>query len=327
MPLNMPWLSPLGLSSGTPLRRPGSVRRTTSVDILWPDGIGDDLDLVGVGRDLLTKPDGEAEVLATATTRVSVASGMVQRIRSTPAIDVDGLLGVKAKGFRRSLDVVHPSLGSDGSLVGLLLDEVPVTTLISRAAPRFVARSVHPQHALQPITDICAGWIAGGVREIALRSGALPDRIGSVETPLDSDDALAWHEMGELREGCLRRRRRLDVWRQADSVLVEGVFRDIMQETDGSRTVIHEYVFGLTAHAVTHEVQAVGVEGRALPNSDCPAAIASAQRIVGLQLEDLRGHVRAEFDGPSTCTHLNDSLRSLGDVHALLSSLPDPRGQ
>jgi Protein of unknown function (DUF2889) len=37
-----------------------------------------------------------------------------------------------------------------------------------------------------------------------------------------------------------------------------------------------------------------------------------------MALADVRNRVRTEFVGVTTCTHLNDTLRSLGDVGALL---------
>jgi hypothetical protein len=33
----------------------------------------------------------------------------------------------------------------------------------------------------------------------------------------------------------------------------------------------------------------------------------------------VRQHVRDQFSGTSTCTHLNDALRSLGDLDRLVS--------
>jgi hypothetical protein len=40
-----------------------------------------------------------------------------------------------------------------------------------------------------------------------------------------------------------------------------------------------------------------------------------------MDLAALRPRVRKEFVGRTTCTHLNDSLRSLGDVAALAAAL------
>ena len=57
---------------------------------------------------------------------------------------------------------------------------------------------------------------------------------------------------------------------------------------------------------------------RVLPWQECPAAIGSAVRVKGMMLSELRNRVRAEFVGTSTCTHLNDLLRSLEDVRGML---------
>jgi hypothetical protein len=40
----------------------------------------------------------------------------------------------------------------------------------------------------------------------------------------------------------------------------------------------------------------------------------------------LRPQVRAELVGPTTCTHLNDTLRGIEDVPALAALLPEPTG-
>ena len=40
-------------------------------------------------------------------------------------------------------------------------------------------------------------------------------------------------------------------------------------------------------------------------------------RLIGRPVSDLRPRVRAELTGTTTCTHLNDTLRSLEDVAAL----------
>jgi hypothetical protein len=59
-----------------------------------------------------------------------------------------------------------------------------------------------------------------------------------------------------------------------------------------------------------------------LPWFECPQAAASAARLTGRPLAGLRPAVRAEFLGPTTCTHLNDTLRALEDVAALINALP-----
>ena len=58
-------------------------------------------------------------------------------------------------------------------------------------------------------------------------------------------------------------------------------------------------------------------QARTLPWPECPNALASAGRIVGEAVTDLRAKVHADFRGTTTCTHLNDVLRSLAGVSAL----------
>jgi hypothetical protein len=55
--------------------------------------------------------------------------------------------------------------------------------------------------------------------------------------------------------------------------------------------------------------------------------LTSAGRVAGISVNALRREVRDGFVGPTTCTHLNDTLRSLQDVSALLGALrDDPSG-
>jgi len=57
---------------------------------------------------------------------------------------------------------------------------------------------------------------------------------------------------------------------------------------------------------------------RVLPWQECPGAIGSAARIRGMTLSQMRDRIRGEFVGTTTCTHLNDTLRAVADLDALL---------
>ena len=57
---------------------------------------------------------------------------------------------------------------------------------------------------------------------------------------------------------------------------------------------------------------------RVLPWQECSGAIGSAARVQGMTLAEFRGRIRGEFVGTSTCTHVNDTLRAIGDLDALL---------
>ena len=68
----------------------------------------------------------------------------------------------------------------------------------------------------------------------------------------------------------------------------------------------------------------VQAEARVLPWTECPQAVGSAGRLVGWKVDELRPEARTQLVGPSTCTHLNDVLRGLEDVHWLTDLLPSP---
>jgi hypothetical protein len=95
------------------------------------------------------------------------------------------------------------------------------------------------------------------------------------------------------------------------------MFRDSYVTEAGLETIVHEYTFTATVDARTRVVLASEAVARALPFQQCPEAAASAGRLPGTTLDDLRERVRADFVGATTCTHLNDMLRALEDVGAL----------
>ena len=82
---------------------------------------------------------------------------------------------------------------------------------------------------------------------------------------------------------------------------------------------MHEYTVEGSIDATTRTVATVEATVRVLPWQECPGAIGSATRIQGMTLSQIRDRVRAEFVGISTCTHLNDTLRAVADLDALLN--------
>ena len=110
--------------------------------------------------------------------------------------------------------------------------------------------------------------------------------------------------------------RRIDV-RPGAPTTVDVLFRDSYVRPDGLETVIHEYTLAMEVDA-TGIVSSCEATPRVLPWVECPAAASSASRLLGLPVAGLRRHVRDTFVGTSTCTHLNDTLRALEDVPALL---------
>jgi hypothetical protein len=175
-------------------------------------------------------------------------------------------------------------------------------------------------------SDICAGWAHDATMMLHLRdTGRLPVPIGPTAPVLErADDPLSWHTMAPLAPHGVRRRRRLDLAapdRPQAEHQVEMHFRDSHVDEGGRETIMHEYSLTGTVDPAAGRVGSVSARVQVLPWIECPAALASAQRIDGMELAQLRPRVRKEFVGRSTCTHLNDCLRSLADVTALSREL------
>ena len=97
------------------------------------------------------------------------------------------------------------------------------------------------------------------------------------------------------------------------------LYRDSHVDEDGTETIVHEYTVSATVDTSDGVLVSCSAAPRVLPWVECPAAALSASRLVGLPVSGLRRHVRDTFLGTSTCTHLNDTLRSLEDIPALLT--------
>jgi hypothetical protein len=304
--------------------------------------------LVGRARDLVTPSRGDAVVVdeASFTARIGEyrAGQPIEAISASPTIDgLDGLVGRSAsRGYRRELQRMAEEEGLVGRAVYQLLDDVPGASLVAGYSPelnrRDAGRTVRqdaetettdgaPVHLLA-LTGVCAGWQEGGaIVANVLEVGRVPIALGPEAPPLArADDPLAWHELpGPIPPHGMRRRRRIDViptTAPGDRLLtVDAMFRDSYATEAGVETIVHEYTFTATVDAATHVVLASEAVARALPFQQCPEAAASAARLAGTTLDDLRTRIRADFVGPSTCTHLNDMLRALEDVGALAARI------
>jgi Protein of unknown function (DUF2889) len=325
----------------TPARRPKSVRRTTTTDATYPEGPGGPLHLDGRGRDVVTPRDASASptIADEATVQVDIryeGGPRVAAISTQPDVEVSALVGrIASSGFRAAIDAETPAL--PGRLAYQLLDEIPAATLVAGYSVMHALRRGdleqrdserrRPPGPMLQVADLCAGWQTGGVIMTDLQSvGAVPHVTGPVAPDVsDPTDPWAWHKIDLLPPNGMRRRRRIDVIEIEDgTVEIDALFRDSHMAPDGHETVLHEY----TIHARVDPFQDRILECRAtpqvLPWVECPQAAASASRLAGTRFSGLRQHVRAEFVGPSTCTHLNDTLRALEDTPHLITLLPRP---
>ena len=211
----------------------------------------------------------------------------------------------------------------------MLLDDVPGAVLVSGYAQlhagAFPTRPM-PDQFLDAQVDLCAGWAAdASMMQIIRATGQNPTPLGPVAPELvDAADPDGWHARPAMATHSTRRARRLDVIAPTvagEPYRIDAHFRDSHMDGDGEETVVHEYGLAATFDAATRTLTTIAATANVLPWQECPGAVASATRLAGLPITDLRRVVRREFTGTSTCTHLNDVLRLLADVEVLLDEL------
>jgi Protein of unknown function (DUF2889) len=311
----------------TPDRRPGSTRRTSSIDVVRREGIAGPVEIIGRARDLATDADGTARVvgrqLLTATLEPTLQLATLESEPTEPALA--GLIGrTVAAGFRAAAVAAVPDARRDATLLYLLLDDLPVATLVSGyALQRAGLIPDIARERLAPTVDLCSGWRAGGtlMQEVDA-SGAPPMTFGPVAPRLERpDDPDAWHELPVPPPRTVRRRRRIDATIDDGVLRVDAMFRDSHFDDDTAETVVHEYALRAAIDPTSLVIIEAEATPHVLPYVECPSAAASTGRLVGLPLDVVRDRVRSEFVGTSTCTHLNDLLRSLEDVRCMHRSI------
>ncbi len=274
--------------------------------------------------------------------RVDGSDRRILAIASSPALPgLDQLIGCPiGPGFRSRVNEACPGQRDDGTLFHLLLDDLPGAALVSgysaqRAGvldqPRRPEGEVGSPSALARMMasqdDLCAGWAHEGTLMVTVRTtGEIPVSTGPAAPRLErSDDPLAWHAMPPLPPHGMRRRRRLDVTGPGgpgEEYRFDVHFRDSHMDQNGAEWVVHEYAVSGAFDMVGGRVLDIGARAHVLPWMECPGAVASAERLSGMPIAELRTRVRREFTGTSTCTHLNDTLRSLGDLEVLVGQMP-----
>ena len=323
-------LQPRGSVRSAPPRRARSVRRTTTMDFTWPDGMAGNTVLDGRARDLRTDNDGSATVLAEASLGVvSDTSRIITDISSAPGLPgLAGLAGESAmSGFRRRLAAVAGDhTGAAGTPLYQLLDDVPGATLVSGTAwQRWYDmddyRVFKADVSQRVMRNVCAGYQDGST---ALNpDGTLrweQERQLAVDID-DTGDDLAWHLRARPAAVTMCRARRIDVWAVGAVLHVDAFFQDSSTLPEGGRQSIHEYTLTARADMVTGIVHSVTPVPRVLPYDECPLAVQNVSVLVGLPLRDLRGAVLERLRGPLGCTHLNDMLRALAAVPELARQL------
>lgn len=308
-----------GASIGSPPRLADSVRRTSSLDLTRPEGPQGGLFITGRARDLHTAADGTATVVGNALMSAVVRDGVVSQLSFHPDGDrAAELVGRKAgAGFRTSLWRIMRDHYDAGSGLHLLLDELPVAMIIAGFTYRRSSPPGMSDAGRRP--DVCAGWSQGGRAMRHVRDGGAPPVPVTPPAPslVRPDDPAGWHTLPGLPKWGLSRRRRIDVARGNGHIQVEAMFRDSFVDADNVEKVLHEYAVDARLEPDQGAVHGLAAEPRVLPHLECPLSAGSTGRVVGARATRFREVVSMELFGPSSCTHLNDLLRSLSDAPAL----------
>jgi hypothetical protein len=318
-------------TTSTPPRAPGSVRRSSHIDILWlpaegvEAGPGTMLVIRAGARDVVTGEPGPPAVVAEAGLVAWIGRrSEVLHLETTPAVDASGLVGRSAtSGFRRAARELTGVPTAEP--LGLLFDDLPVAVLISGYAMLRSGKlggpiSSGPDPAGH-MRDLCSGWRSDGIMIRSLEAGRgvpVPDVVVAPDLAV-AGDPLAIEDLPPLPDGCLRRRRRIDVL-AGDPVQVEATFRDTYCG-EGVEGVLHEYVVAAEVDDAGR-ITAIEANPRVLPWGECPAAAAHVDRLLGADVAGLASGVPATISGIASCTHLNDLLRSLNCLPRLIALRP-----
>jgi hypothetical protein len=303
----------------------------------WPGGLGSQMRMYGRARDLKTGPDGTAVILAEDSMRAAMSpTRTIDDIEVQPARPtIAGLVGATAgRGLRSAIDSAIPDDRRRHTPLALLLDDIAGASVISGFAwSRYggVNRD-WPQRGdsagpRRPMMGVCSGFRPGSS---ALRSdGSISEDARSAAVPVaplvDPDDPVGWHDLDSLTGVAMRRARRMDVWHEDATYQIDAHFRDCCTDERLGLIGVHEYSIEATIDADRLVVTTLAAIPRVLPFAECPAAAGNMDRLLGQPLPGLRGRVVELLNGIDCCTHLNDALRALADVSALLPALdPEP---
>jgi Protein of unknown function (DUF2889) len=318
-----------------PPRRPGSIRRTTSIDSHWPDGQGQPWIMTGTARDILTPPEGGApSELARGTFRITAsAKREVLEIAITPDHPrAQDMVGVRAGGASR--DALAATLGElRGTPTYQLLDDYAGASLVAGwiwsqwsadwMGQRFKDGGKGLVEHRQRMTNICTGFAEGASSldpaSIESTSHTSHNEVPSLENP---DDPDGWHAMPAQQGPQKRRARRIDLWHQDGLIRFDVGFQDSGSNPHGTRSAIHEYRIHGEVDPATNRLVAMQALPLILPFRECPGAAIKATRMIGQDVSTFRSAVLEALPSTLGCTHLNDVLRALADVPALARLLP-----
>jgi Protein of unknown function (DUF2889) len=330
VPAQFPWSRhPVGPA---PLRRPGSVRRTSTIDTDWPQGYGEPMRMRGHARDIWTPVEGGAPTVLAEGSYTLMASPRreILSIETSPERPrAQELVGIRAGGeSRAALTRIMADERIAGTPLYLILDDFAGASLVAgwvwsnwvedwaALAEKMGTRKTAGRGG--SMEGVCTGFSPGSSALVPEGGGAIGAQSRTRVPPLvNPADPAGWHDLNAQAGVGMRRARRIDVWADGDGWAMDIGFQDSGTAPDGGeRIAVHEY--HVTARAVDGILADLVVDPRILPFRECPGAVVHAQRMLGKPLVEMRAAVLETLPGTLGCTHLNDVLRSMAEVPMMM---------
>jgi hypothetical protein len=311
-----------------PPRRAGSIRRTTTMEMTFPQGRPTPLLLRGYGRDIFTaNPHIAPRLLIEDRLEVRVGQGRLIEFIATqpPRSKTTALERIHSiTGFRGKLYETMGGTAERGRPLYTLLDDIAGCSLIAGWAftrwgedPGIERR---PQSGKHPMEGSCVGFRPGSS---ALAPRPRRDSAVAVLPLAHPDDPDGWHELPVTEGVAMRRARRIDLWMEGGSIIVDAMFQDSANNATGGRDAIHEYGLSMVADGASAVLTEIHAHPSILPYPECPAAADNLKQLVGTPLSELRQRVLDRLRLTAGCTHLNDAIRALDGVPQLLARRND----
>jgi Protein of unknown function (DUF2889) len=329
---SLPAARPRQSAGPAPLRRPGSVRRTSSIDVSWPDGRAGAMRMDGRAHDIVTPSTGGAPVVRAEDSFVAwlKLDRTITAIEATPSRPaLARLVGARGGGgLRQALEEAAPDERRNATPLYLILDDISGTSLVSgwawsgwnpswRTDARAMFTDEQLKKAYKDRENVCIGFTPGS----SAFDEHKDDSATAVPDLRNPDDPDGWHVFTEQKSVGMRRARRIDVWRDDNVIVVDAAFQDSASTPAGGRTAVHEYSLNVTADPITLQLLSIEATPRVLPHVECVLAPLNLSRLRGTSILELRKTVPTELRGPAGCTHLNDAMRALAEVPALVKYL------
>ncbi|MDP2012870.1 MAG: DUF2889 domain-containing protein [Actinomycetota bacterium] len=305
-------------------RRPGSIRRTSSLNMDWPNGWDSSARVRARARDLLTLAD-TTKTIADDVLVATVAEGRVYESLFTfpdrPALQA--VVGLTRPGnSRNAVSALVPEEQEAGTPLFLLLDDLPAIALISGQVksewiPTAQALAQRGDRPIRRVIGICSGYTPGSSALDPDGSVRMIQQVQAIGPLTTEADPQAWHTLqAETSEPEMRRVRRIDVWKD-DVLHIDSFFQDSCTTAGGVRVAVHEYALEATADLETGVLLTVSAQPHVLPFDSCPAAASNVDRMIGIPLNEFRSAVLKQLPGTLGCTHLSDALRALAEVPSM----------